>query len=527
MVEMLAEAKRENNGIMDEVFAVLLGLILFQFSVFLLWFIERQAVKFMLLIGRFYASTRVVPDNETIRSRFEQRSVLVQGKTKVRGESSIANTDPTTGFVFCEQGKNVIRLSRSVEMYQWVEKKDKDDNFTYELKWRGDDVNSSTFRYSNGHHNPNRNPDIHSQTINAKSVALGAFNLTETQIQSMAAFQPCTLTGRRHMIGDEPIGSGIFVGQKHIRGGRIEKGAIYGDNEYLVFNGTISDPVPGTIRVSYRAVYEDGPVTIVAVQDGSSFRPFTESDANRNATACCSQLSEASAAICSCGGDGIPSGGESCSCCLVCSATVYVAQMFAAGTIGNDVMLLEEKLMDLKAMFAVAKSRFQLRLWLMRLLGSFLLFLGLWLCFSPAATLLSWIPFIGKYAVNLLWLVCVILSAVLSITVISLAWVAYHPEMLGLSLLSLGAYFIAFGSTHAVTTTGSILCVTSVAPLLVYLWNKVDDYRHAAAEKDLDRRQQELYPSPALGRKTEKSVDCDDRSSLLGEKKNAYNESMV
>ena len=115
----------------------------------------------------------------------------------------------------------------------------------------------------------------------------------------------------------------------------------------------------------------------------------------------------------------------------------------------------------------------------------------------------------------------------LSITVISLAWVAYHPEMLGLSLLSLGAYFIAFGSTHAVTTTGSILCVTSVAPLLVYLWNKVDDYRHAAAEKDLDRRQQELYPSPALGRKTEKSVDYDDRSSLLGEKKNAYNESMV
>lgn len=529
-------AKNESNGIMDEVFAVLIGILLFQFSIFLLWFIERQAVKFMLLIGRCYKSTRVVPDSKSIRRRFEQRSVLVQGKTKVQGEYSIANIDPTTGFVFFEQGKNVIRLDRRVEMYQWAEKKSKDDNYTYELQWRCDDVNSYQFKYSNGHHNPQRNPDIYSKTTNAKSVFLGAFSLRDVQIQSLDAFRPCALTGRDRVIEDEAKSSNVFIDStvvvKNQTGGHIEKGFSHGDTEYLLFNGTLSNPVPGTIRISYSAVYEDGPVTVVAVQDGTSFRPFTEADAHRNVTPCCAQLSDASAVCCSGGGssDEIPSeGGESCGCCCVCSASVYVAQMFASGTIGNDVMLLEERHADLQTMFAVAKSRFQSRLWLMRLLGSVLLFLGLWLCFSPAATLLSWIPFIGKFAVNLLWFVCAVLSLVLSTAVISLAWVAYHPEMLGLSLLSLGAYFVAFGSTHAVTTTGSVLCVSAVAPLVVFAWNKVDDCRFAAAERDLDKRNEELFPSPTLlGRRNDRNSEDDDRSSLLGKKKgSSYYESIV
>eukprot|EP01035_Chromulina_nebulosa_P039192 gene39192-52980_t len=247
-------AKSESNGIMDEVFAVLIGLVLFQFSIFLLWFIERQAVKFMLLIGRCHTSTRVVPDNKSIRRRFEQRSVLVQGKTKVQGDSK-ANADPTTGFVFFEQGKNVIRLGRKVEMYQWVEKKSKDDNFTYELQWRCDDVNSYQFKYSNGHHNPQRNPDIHSKTIDAKSVSLGAFSLRESQIQSLNAFQPCALTGRRREIEDEAKSSTIVV--KKQTGGHIEKGLSHDNTEYLMFNGTLSGPVPGTVRISYSAVYED------------------------------------------------------------------------------------------------------------------------------------------------------------------------------------------------------------------------------------------------------------------------------
>lgn len=287
-----------NNG--SPILFFLLGWIFLFISVQLIWKVEKQAVKFMLIVQRCQMATRPADPN-FISPSLENRSICVSSDTRVE-PPLVANSDPDTGFVAVDDSKassagvnvsttrNIIRLRRTVEMWQWIEiqHEHKDNNTTtttyeYTQGWRECDINSSNFHYlhRDAHVNPPRFPALYSETKNSPHVMLGRYyRLNPQQIEKLYSFQSQSI-------------SNDFI-PKH--GGRVEQGPqmSFASNEsnagvgksYLVYNGSLLNPSVGTVRICYDVVRDGGPVTVVGVQVNDTFRPFTEDDAHAHKPSC-------------------------------------------------------------------------------------------------------------------------------------------------------------------------------------------------------------------------------------------------
>ena len=80
----------------------------------------------------------------------------------------------------------------------------------------------------------------------------------------------------------------------------------------------------------------------------------------------------------------------------------------------------------------------------LRFLGWFLMFIGLKLFFEPLMSILNFVPVIGKLADTATTFIFAIITFILSLFTISIAWFAYRP-LLSLSLIAIGgliAYFV-------------------------------------------------------------------------------------
>jgi len=150
-----------------------------------------------------------------------------------------------------------IRLSRSVEMYQWKEHKEekttndqKTTTYTYEKVWDDSAHKSSGFEEPVGHTNPSSwNYDDDSwQAIN---VTVGAFSLNESLIDGIDGSQD------------------IAPPENSARGGTVLGNYLY--------TGSPGGPAVGDYRIRWSAV-SPGPVSLVAGQSGSSFEPFLTSN---------------------------------------------------------------------------------------------------------------------------------------------------------------------------------------------------------------------------------------------------------
>ena len=81
---------------------------------------------------------------------------------------------------------------------------------------------------------------------------------------------------------------------------------------------------------------------------------------------------------------------------------------------------------------------------ILRFLGWFLMFLGLKLFFEPLMSILNFIPILGKLADTATTLIFALITFMLSLFTISIAWFAYRP-LLSLSLIAIGcsiAFFV-------------------------------------------------------------------------------------
>ena len=84
----------------------------------------------------------------------------------------------------------------------------------------------------------------------------------------------------------------------------------------------------------------------------------------------------------------------------------------------------------------VQKLRFEntMLAWGLRALGLFMCLFGTLMIFSPAQSLFRWIPLVGDIAGGLIFLVSVLFAIVVSLTTISISWIAVRP-VLAVSLL--------------------------------------------------------------------------------------------
>lgn len=413
----------------------MVGSLLIPFSILLLWSAEKHAVDFTVILARCKKACKIIYETNKVEPQYEGRAVYLNGITQVKDISPPTAEDSSTKFHVLGDEK-AIRLKRTAEVFQWIEHKKEEEKrtiYTYSMEWSEDDHNSSRFRDSATHYNPPRHPNIVSRITNSKRVTVGAYELSQEQIEKFHHWNICDISNRRS------TGIGEFDSKDH--GGDIEKGekrhnsenevytnlsqdTVTDSADYIVFNGSLSNPKPGTLRVSYEAIYEGGPVSLVGVQTGTTFRPFTKHDAHRfpSSFSCCyvnntDQISDKDL--------NEQLEGEIGCCCLS-----QFAEMIVGTIVGTSVLLLEERETSADRLFYDEQVKLSKRLNLSRLGGCLLLAIGLYLITNPVSVFLSFIPYFSGLLSNLLWLVALVLGFALGGVVIALAWLEHHPEIL-------------------------------------------------------------------------------------------------
>lgn len=514
----------------DSLSSFLIGLFLLCLTTMAMWMVEHQAVTFAMILSRAQTACRTIKDVATFNKNYAGRCVMVKGESKVTGNFSKTNEDADTGFHADSAKKgNVVRRKRVVEMYQWVEhehrksQKGKHDTvtYTYKQEWSSTYNESSSFMHQEEHFNPPQYPNLDSATVNATdNTFVGAYSLTDRQINMMYNFSEVDL--------DCLPSTTTFVKNSHCTDPSKQKDE--NGKSYLVYcpkagdkgrgSGDIRHPTIGMVRICYACVYEGGSITTVGVLKGKSFRAFTEKDAHETMGGhtkwlCCSGAPHATAKTRgdkkrsglqqeltysstidddeagSDDDDERPASGGGCAaCCICCQVLSFLKPLLekvVAVIVGQDVMLLEEKHFSIVRMFANANDAFSYRLRMTRLVCVFLFWASISMIFSPISTILNWIPLIGGLVSSLFGIVTFVLAMVLALLVVSISWTVFHPEFLGIVLLSAGALCVfSTTATAGVVSAGYVLGVMSLAPFALMVLNFLEDRSFLKEQERLD-----------------------------------------
>ena len=175
---------------------IAIGGALFIAGIPLLFWNEGRAVKTAKALEEGASVCVPLPNADSIDATMDGKLVHVTG-TAVTDEQ-LAD-DLFTGLK-----PKAIRLTRTVEFYQWVEneKKEKKKNvggsettvttYTYSKKWVSSPVDSSSFREA-GHENQVFYPEAENRTLVAETARYGAFELTPDQIKRISGAKPVEL----------------------------------------------------------------------------------------------------------------------------------------------------------------------------------------------------------------------------------------------------------------------------------------------------------------------------------------------
>ncbi|HWG05280.1 MAG TPA: TMEM43 family protein, partial [Beijerinckiaceae bacterium] len=137
--------------------AVIFGLILVPVSIGLLYWNEGRAVEAIQALSRG-ASSIVEVNPDTVDPQTNGKLVHVTGMMQP--------TTPARDPVFSVTGDGLLRLSRSVEMYQWKQdsssqsqqslggSKTTTTTYSYQKVWSDQPIQSSQFKVPDGHQNP-------------------------------------------------------------------------------------------------------------------------------------------------------------------------------------------------------------------------------------------------------------------------------------------------------------------------------------------------------------------------------------
>lgn len=111
---------------------------------------------------------------------------------------------------------------------------------------------------------------------------------------------------------------------------------------------------------------------------------------------------------------------------------------------GGTIEMLKTGILTAPAMFQSAQETAAIITWLIRLGGFFAMFIGLAMILKPLSVLGDVIPFLGKIISVGAGLIAFLISLVLSLLTIAIAWIVYRP-LLGIALLVVagGAFWLA------------------------------------------------------------------------------------
>ena len=406
------------------------GILLFCLGTALLWWNEGRAVKTEKMLDE--AGSAYVEMENPNKKDASLEGELICGTAMATTEDSL--TDKEFGI-----GAKAIALKRTVEYYQWVEhaqqkKEDKlggkevtTTTYTYSKEWTSRPVESAQFKDPAYQKKNMVLNTIEEAEQYAENVSFGAYKLNESLIHSIRSTEALDLALAEDMLAqfdkntqvayerfygvqkkDQPAAQqpaetavlsdsakAVADSLKAVNDSinkAMENAQNKKDLEYvhqagnvLYFGRVPGSPEVGDVRVTFEQVVP-AKVTIMAVVDGDTFKPFKAKNGKRFQTLVMGKKS----------GDDI----------------------IEAEKEGNTVIL-----------------------WILRIVGILMVIGGLKGIFGFIETILKVVPFIAGIFGWGVGLVCTIVGVVWSLIVIAIAWLFYRP-LLGISLLVIAGFLI-------------------------------------------------------------------------------------
>ncbi|MGN0846968.1 MAG: TMEM43 family protein [Kiritimatiellia bacterium] len=302
-----------------------------------------------------------------------------------------------------------LRLSRTVEIFQWVEhsetetvkKGDKEyekTTYTYRQEWCEKPVDSSSFKEA-GHGNPPVEMPYVSMERAAKDVRLGAFRLSSANIRRVGGWAAYTFPEGYKI--PETVKNGqlalardaVYVPAQKVAAPATTVGSpLLAAAQNAVSNAVdaatrtvASNPQVGDLRIRVRVI-EPHDVSICQKQVGESFAGWKSSN-------------------------------------------------------GQIIDLQKDGVATAEEMFESAKSSNSIMTWVLRVVGFILLLSGFKGVFGPIATLVDVIPVLGSLVAAGVGLISGLLAGIIWLVTVGLAWIFYRP-VLGVSLLAAAAVLV-------------------------------------------------------------------------------------
>lgn len=351
---------------------VIVGIVLVFVAIWFLWGNEGRAVKTerSLTEGAGLAvtvpSTAVSPGNE--------------GKL-VHTTGTLVIAEPLTDPDFAITASGV-RLTRNVEMYQWVENKEETTRtklgggtetvttYTYAKEWKSGRVDSSGFKEA-GHDNPE--PTVQETDIMAPSGTLGAYTVGENVLTQLGDAQAVPITEEQGAAIQQTIGNRPM----NISGNQI------------ILGESATAPAVGDLRISYTVV-PAGPISVVGAQTGNTFAQFQTKA-------------------------------------------------------GDALLMVARGTQTAAAMFKTAQDNNRTMTWIIRVAGIVGLMIGFGLIMAPIGVLADVIPFLGSIARLGTGIIGFVLAILIGFLTIALAWFAVRPVLSIILIVIALAVVIGFG----------------------------------------------------------------------------------
>lgn len=346
-----------------------IGIILIIVSFPVLFLNEGRAVKTQKTLEEGQSSV-VKVSGDAVDPKNDGKLVYLTGNATAEGVLSDDAFKVTS---------DALKLRRKLEYYQWKEDKRTETKkkigggeetvttYDYNKVWSDRPINSSNFHKSQEYKNPQ--PSLEAEEWVKKGIKLEAFTLSSglaEQIDNYSALSAKAAAELPQQVAGKKLhqdGSGFYLGVDP------------------------ATPAIGDIRVTHEVALP-GAVSVIAVQSGNSFKPFTAK-----------------------------AGGT--------------IEMLSTGTVTAEVM------------FAEAHNSNKILTWVVRLVGTFLMFMGFTLLLRPLSVLADLVPLIGNIMEVGTGFVAFLLSVPLSILTISVAWIVYRP-LVGIPLLIVAVLGFAF-----------------------------------------------------------------------------------
>ncbi len=401
------------------------GILLFCIGTALLWWNEGRAVKTEKMLDE-------VGGNYVEMENPNKKDASLDGE--IICGTALATTEDSLSDKQFGVGAKAIALHRRVEYYQWVEESNETSEdklggkevttttYTYSKKWVSRPVESSDFKDPAYQNKNTILTTVEEDDQYAENVSFGAYKLNESLIHRISSREGLDLainedlmkeldksaqTAYERFYGvkksakqtvEQPAETTVLSDSakavadslKAVNDSIIKNAVNKKDLEYvhqagnvLYFGRVPGSPEVGDVRVTFEKVVP-AKVTIMAVVDGDSFKPYKAKNGKR-------------------------------------------FQTLVMGKKSGDELIDAEKEAN------------NMWLWLLRGLGVLLVIGGLKGIFGFLETLLKVVPFIANIFGWGVGVVCTILGVVWSLIIIAIAWLFYRP-ILGITLLVIAGF---------------------------------------------------------------------------------------